>query len=135
MDEIELTLSCIIPALFQTNLAGSGTRTSLEFSSLNPNGTKSVVMQTRATQGHCLEFRSTAGSLVREGSPASEQSTIPFVLAVDGQTATLSTGATLRIQGAPGQSSHLLTVRIGDTTNKLAGAYKAAITVHIAPSM
>ncbi len=135
VDAIELTLSCIIPALFQTNLAGSGTRTSLEFSSLNPNGTKSVVMQTRATQGHCLEFRSTAGSLVREGSPASEQATIPFVLAVDGQTTTLSKGTVLRIQGAPGQSSHLLTVRIGDTRNKLAGVYKGAITVHIAPSM
>ena len=132
VDEIQLNLSCVIPPLFQTNLAGSGTRTSLEFSSLNANGTKSVVMQTRATQGHCLEFQSTAGSLRREGSPASEASTIPFVLAVDGQPYTLSEGTVLRLQGAPGQSSHLLTVRIGDTRNKVAGTYKATITVRIA---
>ena len=134
-DVIELTLSCVVPPLFQINLAGSGTRTSLEFSSLNANGTKSVVMQIRATQGHCLEFRSTAGSLLREGSPANELSTIAFVLAVDGQTYTLAEDTVLRIQGAPGQSSHLLTVRIGDTKNKPAGTYKAAITVHIVSGM
>ena len=72
VDEIQLNLACVIPPLFQINLAGSGTRTSMEFSSLNPNGTKSVVMQTRATQGHRLEFQSTAGALLREGSPANE---------------------------------------------------------------
>ena len=135
VDEIQLNLSCVVPPFFQINLAGSGTRTAMEFSSLNANGTKSVVMQTRATQGHRLEFRSTAGYLLREGSPASESSTIPFALAVDGQTYTLSEGTVLRIQGTAGQSSHLLTVRIGDTKNKLAGTYKAAITVHIASTM
>ena len=135
VDAIELNLSCVIPALFQANLAGSGTRTSLEFSSLNAKGTKSVVMQTRATQAHRLEFQSTAGALLREGSPANEPSTIPFVLDVDGQTYALSKGTVLRIQGTPGQSNHLLTVRIGDTKNKLAGTYKAAITVHIAAGM
>ena len=115
VDEIELNLSCVIPPLFQTNLAGSGTRTSLEFSNLNANATKSVVMQTRATQGHRLEFQSTAGYLLREGSPAGERSTIPFVVTVDGQTYALSEGTVLRIPGTPGQTSHLLTVKIGDT--------------------
>ena len=107
----------------------------MEFTSLNANGTRSVVMHTRATQGHRLEFQATTGHLLREGSPASELSTISFVLAVDGQTYTLSQGTVLRIQGDPGESSHLLTVRIGDTRNKLAGTYKAAITVRIASNM
>ena len=135
VDEIQLSLSCVIPPLFQINLAGSGSRTSMEFTSLNANGARSVVMQARATQGHRLEIQSEGGYLLREGSPANETSSISFVLTVDGQTYTLSKGAVLRIQGGAGQSSHLLTVRIGDTKNKLAGIYKATITVHIASSM
>jgi hypothetical protein len=135
VDEVQLNVSCIIPPLFGIDLAGSGRRTSMEFTNLNANGTKSVVMHTRATQGHRLEFQSTAGYLVREGSSANEGSTIPFVLAVDGQTYTLSKDTVLRIQGLAGESSHLLTVRIGETRNKLAGTYKAVITVHIASNM
>jgi hypothetical protein len=135
VDEVQLNVSCIIPPHLGIDLAGSGRRTSMEFTSLNANGTRSVVMHTRATQGHRLEFQSTAGYLLREGSSASEQSSIPFVLAVDGQTHTLSEGMVLRIQGEAGQSSHLLTVRIGDTRNKLAGTYKAVITVRIASNM
>lgn len=135
VDEIQLGLSCVIPPLFQINLAGSGTRTSMEFTNLNANGARSVVMQTRATQGYRLEFQSTAGHLLREGSPAGEQSAIPFILSVDGQTYTLSKDTVLRIFGVAGQASHVLTVRIGDTSNRLAGTYKATITVRIASGM
>jgi hypothetical protein len=92
-------------------------------------------MHSRATQGHRLEFQSTAGYLAREGSPANEGSIIPFDLVVDGKIYTLAEGKVLRIQGDAGQSSHLLTVRIGDTKNKLAGTYKAVITIRIASNM
>ena len=69
LDEVQVKLSCTIPQLFEINLAGSGTRTSMDFKDLNANSSRSVVMQTRATQGHHLEFSATAGQLVRDGGP------------------------------------------------------------------
>ena len=130
-DEVQLPLSCTIPQLFEVNLAGSGTRTSMEFKNLSAFSSRSVVMQTRATQGHHLEISTTAGQLVRDGSPAKDASTISYTLAVDGQTYRLAKDTVLRVNGSVGQASRLLTVRLGDTSNKLAGIYKAIITIRI----
>ena len=73
----------------------------MEFTSLNANGTRSVVMHTRATQGHRLEFQSTEHGhlLPARGAQLVNCPPFPFVLAVDGQTFTLSQGTVLRIQG------------------------------------
>ena len=131
LDEVQLSLSCTIPQLFQVNLAGSGTRTSMGFKNLSAFSSRSVVMQTRATQGHHLEFSATAGQLVRDGSPAKDASTISYTLAVDGQTYSLAKDPILRVSGNAGQANRLLTVRLGDTSNKLAGTYKAIITIRI----
>lgn len=135
IDAIEVPLICFIPRIFGINLAGSGARTSIEFGGLASNASRSIVLQTRATDVHQLEVQVSAPYLLREGSAANEFSTIPFTLAMDGQTYQLTNNAVLRIAAPPGQASQLLTVKIGDTSRKLAGAYKAVITIHISSNL
>ena len=65
------------------------------------------------------------------GARPGMSSTIPYTLAFDGQTYTLAKNTVLRVSGNAGQSSRLLTVKLGDTSNKLAGTYKAVITIRI----
>jgi hypothetical protein len=134
VDEVQVLLQCSIPQVFGINLAGAGTKTSIELGG-GSNAKKSVVLQTRATQTHRLEVQATAGYLLREGSTPDETSTIPFTLAIDEQSYSLTENAILRITGAPGKASRLLTVAIGDTSRKMAGTYKAVITIRIAANM
>jgi hypothetical protein len=135
LDEIEVPLLCTIPEIYGINLAGSGTATSIEFNSLASNASRSVVLQSRATHAHQLEVKVSSNHLLREGSDVSEASTIPFTFALDGQTYAVAANATLRVPGPPGQSRRLLTVRIGDTSRKLAGIYKAVITIRIGSNL
>jgi hypothetical protein len=131
IDEVQLTLKCMTPQIFEINLAGSGMQTTLQFNELRPGSTRSVVMQTRATQSYRLEIQATNGYLVHEGSWFGDLSMIPYVLAVDGQTYSLATGNVVVIKGPPGDGSHLLTIKIGDTRNKMAGVYKTVISIRI----
>jgi hypothetical protein len=135
LDEIEVPLLCSIPEIYGINIAGSGSRTSIEFNTLASNASRSVVLQSRATHTHQLEVKASSNHLLRAGSDVSEVSTIPFTLALDGQTYAVGADAILRIPGSPGQSRRLLTVRIGDTSRKLAGTYKAVITIRIGSNL
>jgi hypothetical protein len=135
VDEIEVPLLCSIPQIHGINLAGSGTGTSFQFSGIGSKASKSVVLQTRATHPHYLEIRASSGYLLHEGGGTSELSKIPFSFAIDGQTYQLASDTALRLAGSPGQASRLLSVTIGDTIGKLAGTYKATITIRIGSSL
>jgi hypothetical protein len=135
IDEAELLLVCNVKQIFEVNLAGSGTRTSLQLSGLKSNSSKSVVMQTRATQQHRLIVQATTPYLAREGGPITEVSKIPFALSIDGREYTLQEGSVLNIHSPPGEANRLITVKLGDAANKLAGIYRATITIRIASDL
>jgi hypothetical protein len=135
IDEAELLLVCNVKQVFEANLAGSGSRTSLQLSDLKSNSSKSVVMQTRATQHHRLIVQATTPYLAREGGSSSEVSKIPFALSIDGREYTLQEGSVLNIHSPPGEANRLITVKLGDAANKLAGVYRATVTIRIASDL
>ncbi len=134
-DDVEVPLLCSIPEIYGINLAGSGIRTSIDFSGAGSKASRSVVLQTRATHAYHLEMQASAGYLLREGGGPDEFARIPFAFAIDGRTYPLASGAVLRVGGSPGQASRLLTVTVGDTSRQLAGVYKATITIRIGSSL
>ncbi|MBT3072172.1 hypothetical protein KKP04_15060 [Rhodomicrobium sp. Az07] len=130
LDQTELDLHCVIPPVFEINVAGSGLRATLEIDDLKLRS-KAVVLQTRSTQSHQLQIRAENGFLVREGSLPGAATTIPYEVSIDGQSRQLEKNADWRVDGPAGEASRRLNVTIGDTVNKLAGLYKEVITVHI----
>ncbi len=133
LDRLELTLKCTIPALFEINIAGSGRVTTIDFGELMPSAKRTVVLQTRSTQDHKLEFTSEhRGYLVREGSLGDAISKVPYTLSIDGQAVAVSGGAFLEFKTNSRETSHIMTVTLGDSRNKMAGTYKDVIIIHIA---
>jgi len=130
LDQTELDFYCVIPPVFEINVAGSGLRASLEIDDLKLRS-KGVVLQTRSTQSHQLQIRAENGFLVREGSPPSTTTLIPYEVSIDGASRQLEKNAVWQVDGPAGEASRRLNVTIGDTVNKLAGLYKEVITVHI----
>ncbi|ADP72381.1 hypothetical protein Rvan_3185 [Rhodomicrobium vannielii ATCC 17100] len=130
LDQTELDLHCLIPPVFEINVAGSGLRATLEIDD-SKLPSKAVVLQTRSTQSHRLQIRAENGFLVREGSLPSATTIIPYEVAIDGLSRQLQKDAVWQVDGPAGEASRRLSVTIGDTFNKLAGLYKEVITVHI----
>ncbi|MBJ7532824.1 hypothetical protein JDN40_01665 [Rhodomicrobium vannielii ATCC 17100] len=130
LDQSELDLHCVIPPVFEINVAGSGLRATLEIDDLKLRS-KAVVLQTRSTQSHQLQIRAENGFLVREGHLPGAATTIPYEVSIDGVSRQLEKNAVWRVDGPAGEASRRLNVTIGDTVNKLAGLYKEVITVHI----
>lgn len=132
LDQLELTLRCTIPALFEINIAGSGHRKTIDFGELTPNAKRTVVLQTRSTQDHKIEFTSEhRGYLVREGSLGDAISKVPYTLSIDGQAVATSGDTFLEFKTNSRETSHIMTVTLGDSRNKMAGTYKDVIMIHI----
>ncbi|WP_127078074.1 hypothetical protein [Rhodomicrobium lacus] len=134
LDQTEVDIHCVVPPVFEINVAGSGLRATLEIDDLKLRS-KAVVLQMRSTQNHRLEIQAENGALIREGSPPGDSTSIPYVVTIDGQSSQLKKGAIWRVNGPAGESSRRLNVTIGDTADKLAGLYKDVITVHIASDL
>ncbi|MGO8780725.1 MAG: hypothetical protein ACLQKK_17730 [Rhodomicrobium sp.] len=133
LDQVQVPLSCAIPAIFEINIAGSGQYTSVDFGELAPGKSATVVLQMRATADYSLHFRSqNNGYLVRGGSNSPGNSRISYGLTVDGLPIALSGPAFLQFKARAGETSRRFSFTIGEMANTMAGLYKDIITVRIA---
>jgi hypothetical protein len=133
LDQLLLTLNCIIPAIFEINVGGSGRRATIDFGEFTPKDTRHIVLQTRSTGHYQLQFSSgNKGYLVREGGAAGEKSRVPYALSINGQQVNPSGDSFLQFNTESRETSHKIAVAIGDSSNKMAGTYKDVITIRIA---
>ncbi len=131
LDQVVVPLSCIVPPIFEVNLAGSGERTSIQFANLAPRETAAVILQTRTTGNHRLEFQSqNRGFLILQGV-SGQSARIPYSFALDGQPVALKAKSFLQFTTGAGETAHRLTFTIGDTSGKLAGTYSDVVTISI----
>jgi hypothetical protein len=135
IDQVVIPLICMVPPIFEINLAGSGHRATVQFANLDIGQRGSVVLQTRTNGSHRLEVRSIHGGYLALDGRSGPASTIPYAAAVDGQPVALSAPAALSFAAEPGEAARRFTVTIGDTSGKLAGTYTDVITVSILSSM
>jgi hypothetical protein len=131
IDEVIVPVTCIVPPIFEINLAGSGQYTSVQFGNLAPGQTASVILQTRTTDNHQLEFQSRNGGFLILQGHTGQSSKIPYSLTIDGQEVGLAAATFLHVTAGPGEATHRLAITIDDTAGKLAGTYIDVITVSI----
>ena len=135
IDQVLIPLTCIVPPIFEINLAGSGQSTTVQFGNLAANETASVVLMTRTTGNHQLEFQSRHNGYLALQSLAGLSAKIPYSLALDGRPVALAAATFLKFTTGPGEAARRLTFTIGDTSGKLAGTYTDVITVNIASAL
>jgi hypothetical protein len=131
IDEVIVPVTCVVPPIFEINLAGSGQTTSVQFGTLAPGQTASVILQTRTTGNYQLDFQSRNGGFLILQGLTGQSSKIPYNLTIDGQPVALGAASFLKVTAGPGEAAHRLAVTIGGTAGNLAGTYIDVITVSI----
>jgi hypothetical protein len=135
IDQVIVPLVCTVPPIFEINVAGSGSKSTVQFASLETGQNASVILQTRTNGGYFISLRSLNSGLLASKDHTGAASTIPYVATVDGQPVVLGAPAALSYAAEPGEAARRLTVTVGDTSGKLAGMYSDVITISILSSM
>jgi hypothetical protein len=135
IDQVIVPLACTVPPIFEINVAGSGSRSTVQFASLEAGQKASVVLQTRTNGDYRIVFRSLNSGLLTLAGRSGPASAIAYAAAVDGHPVALTAPVALSYASEPGEGTRRLTVTVGDTSGKLAGTYTDVITVSILSSM
>jgi hypothetical protein len=135
IDQVIVQLACTVPPIFEINVAGSGSRSTVQFVSLGTGQNASVVLQTRTNGSHQILFKSLNGGFMALRGYPGPASAIPYAASVDGQPIALGAPVALSYPAQPGEAARRLSITVGDTSGKLAGMYSDTIIVSILSSM
>ena len=135
IDQAAVPLACRVPPIFEINVAGSGSRSTVQFASLESGQKSSVVLQSRTTGDYRVVFQSLNGGLLTLAGRSGLATAIPYAAAIDGQPVALAVPVALSYSAEPGEATHRFTVTVGDSSGKLAGTYTDVITISILSSM
>ncbi|MBC7869817.1 MAG: hypothetical protein H7Y09_03180 [Chitinophagaceae bacterium] len=131
-----LNLTFEVRPQLSVNIAGGGTKTTLDFQMLAPGQTRSVFVQTRSNLDYSLEATSkNRGSLALEPSVGTESWTIPYTLSCDGERVDLKSAVTAcsNNSSGAGYGQHQISIEIGTFKDNRAGLYRDFITLEIKP--
>ena len=136
LDTKPLLVRQSVRAAVGISVAGGGVTTTLSFGDLTAGKERSVALRTTANYAYSLYLRSANSGVMRLDPEPQEQTwTIPYTLQVNSEFVSLKSAANLRRSVSHhtfGQETHLLTFRIGDVVDRMAGLYRDVVTVDIA---
>jgi hypothetical protein len=124
--------------IFNLYIAGGGLKEKLDFQTLEPGQSRTVILHAEANQSYALTISSkNNGVLALDPSIAGQTWTIPYELRCDGHTLLLNpavfSGCWSDVMN--GRQTHILQVQIGAFSNKRAGLYRDTLMIEIKPRL
>ncbi|WP_088342936.1 MULTISPECIES: hypothetical protein [Rhodomicrobium] len=134
LDTRPLRLSCLVQRYLSINIAGAGTRTTIDFGVLAEGATRHVRIATRSNQPFALAATSQNGGAMAMAPPL-QSWRVPYAMTLNG--AAVAFPASLGPFNGTGLAGHELDIvfTIGDIANKRAGLYADEITIEIKPAI
>lgn len=136
-DRQYIRLSLPVRAIANVSIAGGGLATSVNFGSLEPGKTRTVMLQTQSNEQYTIRLASGHRSRLRLDPPIAGQDwSVEYRVEIDGVDVDLG-GETAMVQAnspASGERTHALSFRILEASNKRAGLYKDVVTATICPN-
>ncbi len=131
LDQARVSWTCTIPAVVGINVAGGGQKVTIDLRQTGPGNTATVILQTRATTPYSLAFMSHNRGVLAPVIAQDSAQSVPYAISVDSQSVNLAAIPAFTVQTAPGETTHRITITLGDTSNALAGVYRDVIVIKI----